>query len=106
SLAAFYNQSKICHVEAGLRTYNKYSPFPEEINRQLTSRLSDIHFAPTQQSKQNLIKENIDESQIVVTGNTVIDALFQCVKKVKKKPSVFVQNIAKQIGDSEMILVT
>tara|TARA_R110002073_G_scaffold72537_1_gene177594 strand:- start:619299 stop:620432 length:1134 start_codon:yes stop_codon:yes gene_type:complete len=76
ALAAFYNNVKVCHVEAGLRTHNKYSPFPEEINRQLTGRIADYHFAPTERSKQNLIDENVNESTIFVTGNTVIDALL------------------------------
>ncbi|MFD1017010.1 MULTISPECIES: non-hydrolyzing UDP-N-acetylglucosamine 2-epimerase [Winogradskyella] len=75
SIAAFYSGAKICHVEAGLRTFNKRSPFPEEINRSITGRISDYHFAPTLTSKQNLLNENIQESNILVTGNTVIDAL-------------------------------
>ena len=76
SLSAFYSNITVCHVEAGLRTNNMYSPFPEEINRQITSRISSFHFAPTQTSKDNLIKENISKETILVTGNTVIDALF------------------------------
>lgn len=75
SLAAFYHQIKIGHVEAGLRTWNKYSPFPEEMNRQLTDVLSDLYFAPTSESKKNLILENHDESKIYITGNTAIDAM-------------------------------
>jgi len=82
SLAAFYRQIKIGHVEAGLRTRNKYSPWPEEMNRHLTGVISDFHFAPTEASKQNLLEEGIDEGTIVVTGNTVIDALFDVVNKV------------------------
>lgn len=82
SIASFYHNATVCHVEAGLRTYNKRSPFPEEINRMVTSVLSDIHFAPTEQSKQNLLKENIKEENIVITGNTVIDALLNSVGKV------------------------
>src|SRR5690606_167303 len=69
SLAAFYAGIKVCHVEAGLRTYNKWSPFPEEMNRQVTGRLTDYHFAPTQQSYDNLIKENINPQTIIITGN-------------------------------------
>ena len=80
SVAAFYNQIPIGHVEAGLRTWEKYSPYPEEMNRKLTGAIADIHFAPTSTSKNNLLKENIDPAAIVVTGNTVIDALQTTVK--------------------------
>ncbi|MBY7026656.1 UDP-N-acetylglucosamine 2-epimerase (non-hydrolyzing) [Clostridium botulinum] len=75
ALAAYYNQIKVGHVEAGLRTYDKYQPFPEEINRKLTGRLADLHFAPTNLAKSHLLKENILEQDIFITGNTVIDAL-------------------------------
>ncbi|MCI8670421.1 MAG: UDP-N-acetylglucosamine 2-epimerase (non-hydrolyzing) [Bacilli bacterium] len=75
ALAAFYNQVAIGHVEAGLRTYDKYSPFPEEMNRQMVDCMTDMYFAPTELSKENLLKENINESKIYVTGNTVIDAM-------------------------------
>lgn len=81
SLAAYYNQVSVGHVEAGLRTYNKYSPFPEELNRQFTGIIADMHFAPTQVAKENLIKEGKNESTIYVTGNTAIDALNTTVKK-------------------------
>ena len=81
ALASFYQQIKIGHIEAGLRTYNKYSPFPEEMNRHLTGVLADINFAPTQVSKSNLIQENIPPEKIVVTGNTVVDALLETVNK-------------------------
>ncbi|MBO5744086.1 MAG: UDP-N-acetylglucosamine 2-epimerase (non-hydrolyzing) [Clostridia bacterium] len=81
SLAAFYNQVKIGHVEAGLRTYDKYSPFPEEMNRKLTGAMTDLHFSPTISNKNNLLKENVSESTIYITGNTVIDALKTTVKK-------------------------
>lgn len=80
SISAFYQQTKLGHVEAGLRTWNKYSPYPEEMNRQLTDVLSDLYFAPTNQSQANLLKENHPESQIFVTGNTAIDALDQTVR--------------------------
>jgi UDP-N-acetylglucosamine 2-epimerase len=80
-LAAFYNQVKVGHVEAGLRTYDKYSPFPEEMNRQLTGRIADLHFSPTVQNKQNLLKENVSEDVIYITGNTVIDALKTTVQE-------------------------
>ena len=75
ALAAFYNQIKVGHVEAGLRTFDKWSPFPEEMNRNLTGKLSDLHFAPTLTNKKNLLNEAVDKSKIFVTGNTVIDAL-------------------------------
>lgn len=77
ALAAFYHQTKVGHVEAGLRSFDKYQPFPEEINRKIASSVSDLHFAPTEVSKQNLRREGIPEANIVVTGNTVIDALLQ-----------------------------
>ncbi|UXV33041.1 non-hydrolyzing UDP-N-acetylglucosamine 2-epimerase [Mammaliicoccus sciuri] len=79
SLAAFYNEVAIGHVEAGLRTWNKYSPFPEEMNRQMTGVLADLHFSPTDQSKHNLLQENKKDESIVVTGNTAIDALSTTV---------------------------
>lgn len=80
-LSAFYQQTTLGHVEAGLRTWNKYSPFPEEMNRQMTDDLADLYFAPTKLSKSNLIKENHKENHIFVTGNTAIDALEQTVQK-------------------------
>jgi UDP-N-acetylglucosamine 2-epimerase (non-hydrolysing) len=86
ALAAFYNQIPVGHVEAGLRTGNLYSPWPEEGNRLLTSQLASVHFAPTETSRQNLLKENIPDEKIVVTGNTVIDALFMVLEKVKQDP--------------------
>lgn len=106
SIASFYSGAKVCHVEAGLRTNNKLSPFPEEINRQITGRICDYHFAPTETSKKNLLKENINEDSILVTGNTVIDALMKSVEKVNKNPSKLVQRLSKQIGNQEVILVT
>lgn len=83
ALAAFYAQIPVGHVEAGLRTHNIYSPWPEEMNRQLTGRMATWHFAPTPLSRQNLLAENVAESQITVTGNTVIDALYWVVDKIK-----------------------
>lgn len=80
SLAAFYQQVAVGHVEAGLRTWNKYSPYPEEMNRQMTDDLADLYFAPTQQSKDNLLKENHAASKIFITGNTAIDALHETVQ--------------------------
>ena len=106
SIASFYSGAKVCHVEAGLRTNNKLSPFPEEINRQITGRICDYHFAPTKTSKSNLLKENVSEESILVTGNTVIDALLKSVEKVNENPSQLVQNLSKQIEDQEVVLVT
>ena len=77
ALAAYYEQIPVAHIEAGLRTHNRYSPFPEEMNRRLTTALADIHFAPTQEARSALLKEGIDAGSIVVTGNTVVDALIQ-----------------------------
>jgi UDP-N-acetylglucosamine 2-epimerase (non-hydrolysing) len=81
ALAAFYQQIPVGHVEAGLRTYNRYEPFPEEMNRKLTGSLANIHFAPTALAKENLLKENTDEDAIFITGNTVIDALQTTIKE-------------------------
>lgn len=100
SLAAFYNQIPIGHVEAGLRTGNKYSPYPEEMNRQLTGVMADIHFAPTEQAKQNLLRENKQEGAIVVTGNTAIDALKTTVDDSYTHP------ILDKIAGGRMILLT
>ena len=100
SLVAFYNQCKVGHVEAGLRTYNKYSPYPEEINRQVTGVIADLHFAPTNESKKNLIKEGKCESDIYVTGNTAIDTLKTTVK------SNYTNEIIDKIGNDRIILLT
>lgn len=83
ALAAFYQQIPVGHVEAGLRTHNIYSPWPEEMNRQLTGRIATYHFAPTSLSRQNLLQENVADDSITVTGNTVIDALYWVVDKIK-----------------------
>ncbi|MFD2552333.1 non-hydrolyzing UDP-N-acetylglucosamine 2-epimerase [Bizionia sediminis] len=106
SIAGFYAGAKICHIEAGLRTHNKYAPFPEEINRQLTGRIADYHFAPTTAARENLLKENTPLKNIQVTGNTVIDALLQSVEKVKKQPSPLVQQLNHQLQDAPVLLVT
>ena len=106
SIASFYSGAKVCHVEAGLRTNNKLSPFPEEINRQITARICDYHFAPTEISKYNLLKENISEDSILVTGNTVIDALLKSVEKVNENPSQLILDLLLKIGDKEVVLVT
>ena len=106
SIASFYSGAKVCHVEAGLRTNNKLSPFPEEINRQITGRICDYHFAPTETSRSNLLKENISDSSILVTGNTVIDSLIKSIEKVNENPSKLIKNFSKQIGNQEVVLVT
>ncbi|MFV0141778.1 non-hydrolyzing UDP-N-acetylglucosamine 2-epimerase [Empedobacter falsenii] len=106
-LAAFYAGAKVCHVEAGLRTHNKWSPFPEEMNRQLTGRLADFHFAPTQQSYENLIKENIKPEDIIVTGNTVIDALLDSAEKVQSIQNKEIDYLKTIVDTSKkLILVT
>jgi UDP-N-acetylglucosamine 2-epimerase (non-hydrolysing) len=108
ALAAFYSGASVGHVEAGLRTYDKLSPFPEELNRQLTGRIADFHFAPTVKSKENLLAENISEKKIVVTGNTVIDALLQSVNIVNTiKDNETISDLKKIIDPSKkLILVT
>jgi UDP-N-acetylglucosamine 2-epimerase (non-hydrolysing) len=109
SLAAFYAGAKICHVEAGLRTFNMQSPFPEEMNRSVTGVVSNLHFAPTKTSKNNLIAENISEEDIIITGNTVIDALSYSVEKVNT-PTFQDQEIEQLKivlnDDKKLILVT
>ena len=100
ALAAFYNQVSIGHVEAGLRTYNKYSPYPEEMNRQMVSCMSDMNFAPTKLSASNLIKEGRDESSIYITGNTAIDAMTTTVDDNYK------HEVLDWVGENRMILLT
>ncbi len=100
ALAAYYNQVDIGHVEAGLRTWNKYSPYPEEMNRQMVGVLADMHFAPTENSKKSLLKEGKDESKIYVTGNTAIDALATTVKEEYSHP------VFDWIGEDRLILLT
>ena len=99
ALAAFYQQIPVGHVEAGLRTNNIYSPWPEEMNRQITGRIASIHFAPTELSRQNLLKENIDNQKIKVTGNSVIDALYLVVEKIKTNKNLE-KDIEKSIKDN------
>jgi len=112
SLAAFYQKIKVAHVEAGLRTGDIYSPWPEEANRQLTTQLTSYHFAPTQTSKENLLKENVQASSIVITGNTVIDALFLALEKIKTDTNVEARTKAEiqryyQINEKKkLILIT
>lgn len=112
SLAAFYMQIPVGHVEAGLRTYNMLSPWPEEMNRQVTDRICTYYFAPTEQSRVNLLQENIDAKKIFITGNTVIDALLMAVDiisttaGVKEKMAKELQEKGYTVGDREYILVT
>ena len=106
ALAAFYAQIPVGHVEAGLRTGNKFSPFPEEMNRKLASALTDFHFAPTETSKRNLMLEGISPEKIFVTGNTVIDALLDTVKPEYSFLDPHIQTILRQEEKSRMILVT
>ncbi|MDA1569346.1 UDP-N-acetylglucosamine 2-epimerase (non-hydrolyzing) [Bacillus cereus] len=100
SLAAFYNQIPVGHVEAGLRTWDKYSPYPEEMNRQLTGVMADLHFSPTAKSATNLQKENKDESRIFITGNTAIDALQTTVKETYSHP------VLDKLGNDRLVLMT
>lgn len=109
TLAAYYQQIPVGHVEAGLRTGNLYSPWPEEANRKLTGALAEKHFAPTERSRQNLLSEGVADARIVVTGNTVIDALFEVVKKLDTDSGLQLQ-LAEQFDfldqDKKLILVT
>ncbi len=108
ALASYYHGAKVCHVEAGLRTYDKWSPFPEEMNRQIAGRIADLHFAPTATSQNNLLGEGVGQQNIVVTGNTVIDALFESVNRVKElqdNPEInHLKSIIKQ--GKKIVLVT
>ncbi|HPQ35851.1 MAG TPA: UDP-N-acetylglucosamine 2-epimerase (non-hydrolyzing) [Tenuifilaceae bacterium] len=118
ALAAFYEHIPVGHVEAGLRTHNIYSPWPEEVNRQITGRIASFHFAPTELSKQNLLKENIQETSIIITGNTVIDALFLAIDKIKEDKNLKAKLIAQieangysnyfkvDSGDRKLVLIT
>ncbi|MGM0923201.1 MAG: non-hydrolyzing UDP-N-acetylglucosamine 2-epimerase [Bacillota bacterium] len=100
SLAAFYNQIAVGHVEAGLRTWNKYSPFPEEVNRQITGVIADLHFAPTDKAEANLLQENKKGETIYITGNTAIDALKTTVK------DSYTHEVLEKVGSDRMILLT
>ncbi len=109
SLAAFYSGAKVCHIEAGLRTHNMQSPFPEEMNRSVTGVISNLHFAPTTTSRDNLLRENKKKESIVITGNTVIDALLFSVNKVNSEDFVDAEVVQiKTILDTskKLILVT
>jgi len=111
SLAAFYQRIKVCHVEAGLRTFDLAHPFPEEANRSLTGVLTHFHFAPTKKAKQNLLQENVNESKILVTGNTVIDSLLESVTKLNNEDTQAITDLKatidwENIADKKIILVT
>jgi UDP-N-acetylglucosamine 2-epimerase (non-hydrolysing) len=115
ALAAFYKQIPVAHVEAGLRTHNIYSPWPEEVNRQITGRIAEYNFAPTETSKQNLLRENTPENKIFVTGNTVIDALYLVLDKIKTNKALnktVLDELNNKLGNkvnldsSKFILVT
>jgi UDP-N-acetylglucosamine 2-epimerase (non-hydrolysing) len=109
SLAAYYTKLKVGHVEAGLRTGDKYAPWPEEMNRRLTGAVADLHFAPTEQSRQNLLAEGVDDAHILVTGNTVIDALLQVVDRLKTDANLqrsMAQRFDFLRAEQRMLLVT
>ena len=116
ALAAFYQQIPVGHVEAGLRTHNIYSPWPEEMNRQITGRIATYHFAPTPLSRQNLLAEGVKEEQVTVTGNTVIDALYMVVDKIKADRELDAQlekllaeagyDVKRLDGERRLVLIT
>lgn len=110
AIAAFFNQVPVAHVEAGLRTNNKYSPFPEEINRRLAGQVADIHFPPTKWAQDNLLREAVPADRVHVTGNTVIDALHWTIRKNHETPSAETNAIVawmdQHIGDKRMVLIT
>ena len=109
ALSAFYHKIEVGHIEAGLRTYHRYSPYPEEMNRRLASQLASLHFAPTECARQNLIKEGFENEQIFVTGNTVIDALFDALKYIDSDKALR-EDLEKQFQfldpEKRLILVT
>ena len=105
SIASFYSGAKVCHVEAGLRTFNKKAPFPEEINRTITGHIADYHFAPTQTSYENLINESIKPENILITGNTVIDALFESVSRVDDLKDDEIDRLKKEVDFSKRIVL-
>ena len=105
ALASFYRKIPVFHVEAGLRSYDIYEPFPEEVMRQMTSRVADLHFAPTEKNKRALLKEDITESKIYVTGNTVIDALFCLSESTMEQAKAFFANENIEIDD-KLVLIT
>jgi UDP-N-acetylglucosamine 2-epimerase (non-hydrolysing) len=110
ALAAFYAGIRVGHVEAGLRTFDKRQPFPEEINRRLCTQLADLHFAPTEWARQNLLREHVPEQQIVVTGNTIVDALLWVRDRIRTNPPPDVAEIQRwardHLGDHPVVLIT
>ena len=106
SLAAFYHRVPVGHVEAGLRTLDRFAPFPEEINRRLTSHLADYHFAPTRWARANLLKEGIPSKRVLVTGNTVIDAFLETRARVRRHPPAIAQSKGVDLDSSKLIVVT
>jgi len=106
ALAAFYEKVRVAHIEAGLRSFDKHSPFPEEMNRVLTTRLTDIHFPPTPKAKENLLNEGIAEDKIFVVGNTSIDALFLCLRRVSEKSIEDFESLKPVDFRKKVILVT
>jgi UDP-N-acetylglucosamine 2-epimerase (non-hydrolysing) len=106
ALVAFYHQIKVGHIEAGLRTNSKYTPFPEEMNRRLIGQLAEYHFAPTESSRKSLLKEGVTESSIHVTGNTIVDALLWMVKKIKNTSPSLPKNLVDSLNGKRLILVT
>lgn len=106
ALAGYYKKVKVAHIEAGLRSFNKYSPFPEEINRSLIGRMADYHFAPTEKARGNLLRENVYEKNVSVVGNTVIDALFKGMDIIKKDDSKYKRRFRFLDNSKKLILVT
>lgn len=112
SLSAFYHHIDVAHVEAGLRTFNMYSPFPEEMNRVMTSKIAKFHFSPTQESAENLLKEGIAHDKVFVTGNTVIDSLLEVVEKIrsdfslKNKIEDYFKKLIPDLGSKRIVLIT
>ena len=106
ALCAYYHQVKVAHVEAGLRTDNKYQPFPEEINRRLASQIADLHFAPTERARQNLLRDGVDPARVFVTGNTVIDALLAAREKIAATPPSWPGLDVDVLGGRRVVLIT
>ena len=106
ALAAFYEKVRVAHIEAGLRSFDKYSPFPEEMNRLLTARLADIHFPPTPKARENLLKEGIPEDKIFVVGNTSIDALFLCLNRISEEAVGRLESLKRVDFRKKILLVT
>ena len=106
ALAAFYEKVRVAHIEAGLRSFDKHSPFPEEMNRVLTTRLADIHFSPTPKAKENLLQEGVPEDKIFVVGNTSIDALFLCLNRISEKAVDDFESLKQVNFRKKILLVT